>query len=192
MSKLKVGMSKLRKFRFSIENHSYMHMKLESCISPVTSCQVVGVFGARFFEIFMFWLIGGLGKSWLYAYETNEICISHMTPWESPGGPDKLRMAPLSFLKKRHFHGSQWFWKMRISLPQPYGNLSFQKICLTLKFRTLKVSVKIQIWGKSPMQKFRRLQKSHGVWDFGGHNLLKDKISEKRFSAWKVAFLKEL
>ena len=53
MSKLKVGMSKLRKFRFSIENHSYMHMKLESCISPVTSCQVVGVFGARFFEIFM-------------------------------------------------------------------------------------------------------------------------------------------
>ena len=108
-----------------------------------------------------------------------------MTPWESPGGPDKLRMAPLSFLKKRHFHGSQWFWKMRISLPQPYGNLSFQKICLTLKFRTLKVSVKIQIWGKSPMHEFRRLQKSHGVWDFGSHSLLKTKISKKRLSAWK-------
>ena len=53
MSKLKVGMSKLCKFRCLIENHRYMHMKLESCISPVTSCQVVGVFGARFFEIFM-------------------------------------------------------------------------------------------------------------------------------------------
>ena len=63
MSKLKVGMSKLCKFRCLIENHSYMHMKLESCMSPVTSWQVLGVIGGRFSENFMFILIWMLGKT---------------------------------------------------------------------------------------------------------------------------------
>ena len=69
MSKLKVGISKFRKFRFSIQNHSYMHMKLESCMSPVTSWQVLGVIGARFSEIFDFLIEWGSWK-----------IIRHMAP----------------------------------------------------------------------------------------------------------------
>ena len=94
----------------------------------MASCRV---FGARFWEISMFTLIWWIGKTWLYACETNEIDISHLTPWQAHGGPDKLRMAPLSFLKNHDFHGFQWFKEVRISLPQPYGNLSFQKAFLT-------------------------------------------------------------